>query len=145
MSDQARSVTPVVVPQWPRPRGYANGVLGTGATLHVAGQIGWLPDGTFPSDDLLAQFALALDNVLAVVRAAGGAPEHIASMTVFVTEIETYRARTGELGPIWRARLGRHFPAMALVGVTALVEPQAKVEILAVAHLPAAPGSSSGP
>lgn len=133
------ALEPVVVPQWPRPRGYSNGVLGRGVTLHVAGQIGWLPDGTFPSDDLLAQFALALDNVLAVVRAAGGGPEHVASMTVYVTEIETYRARTGELGPIWRQRLGRHFPAMALVAVSALVEPAAKVEIQAVAHLPVEP------
>jgi enamine deaminase RidA (YjgF/YER057c/UK114 family) len=125
----------VVVPSWPAPRGYANGILATGRTLHVAGQIGWQPDGSFASDDLIEQFAVALDNVLAVVAAAGGRAESIASMTVFVTEIETYRARVRELGPLWRARLGRHFPAMALVAVTALVEPRAKVEICAVAHL----------
>ncbi len=128
----------VVVPSWPRPRGYANGVVGTGRVLHVAGQIGWEPDGTFSSSDLLAQFGRALDNVLEVVRAAGGEPADIASMTVYVTEIETYRARAAELGPIWRERLGRHFPAMALVAVSALVEPSAKVEIQVVAHLPAA-------
>lgn len=131
-------IAPVVVPTWPRPRGYANGVIGTGRVLHVAGQIGWEPDGSFASSDLIAQFARALDNVLTVVRAAGGAPADVASMTVYVTEIETYRARATELGPIWRDRLGRHFPAMALVAVSALVEPAAKVEIQAVAHLPAA-------
>lgn len=129
-------ISAVVVPSWPRPRGYANGVVGTGRVLHVAGQIGWEPDGTFSSSDLIAQFARALDNVLAVVHAAGGMPTDLASMTVYVTEIETYRARAAELGPIWRERLGRHFPAMALVAVSALVEPSAKVEIQAVAHLP---------
>ncbi|MEZ4359304.1 MAG: RidA family protein [Kofleriaceae bacterium] len=125
----------VAVPGWPEPRGYANGMITEGRTLHVAGQIGWQPDGTFTSDDLIEQFAVALDNVLAVVSAAGAGPTSIASMTVFVTEIETYRARARELGPLWRARFGRHYPAMALIGVSALVEPRAKVEILAVAQL----------
>lgn len=126
---------PVVVEGWPKPRGYVNGMIGGPYVLHVAGQIGWQPDGTFTTDDLIEQFGIALDNVLAVVKAAGGKAESIASMTVFVTEIETYRARTKDLGPIWKARLGKHFPAMALVGVSALVEPRAKVEIVAVAHL----------
>jgi enamine deaminase RidA (YjgF/YER057c/UK114 family) len=130
-------VVPVVVEGWPPPRGYTNGMVGSGRVLHVAGQVGWQPEGTFATDDLIEQFAVALDNVLVVVKAAGGAAESIASMTIFVTEIETYRARTRELGPIWKARLGRHFPAMALVAVSALVEPRAKVEILAVAHLTA--------
>jgi enamine deaminase RidA (YjgF/YER057c/UK114 family) len=135
--DASVTLTPVVVPSWATPRGYTNGIVATGRTLHVAGQLGWQPDGTFATDDLIEQFAIALDNVLTVVAAAGGGPENVASMTIFVTEIETYRARTRELGPIWRTRLGRHYPAMALVAVTALVEPRAKVEILAVAHLPA--------
>jgi enamine deaminase RidA (YjgF/YER057c/UK114 family) len=133
-------LSPVVVAAWPTPRGYANGIIGIGRILHVAGQIGWHPDGRFDSDDLIEQFAIALDNVLAVVNAAGGDPESIAAMTVYVTEIETYRARQRELGPIWNTRLGRHYPAMALVAVTALVEPRAKVEIVAVAHLPALAG-----
>ena len=130
------ALTFVDVPGWPTPKGYANGTIGGGRTLHVAGQIGWQPDGTFTTDDLLEQFAIALDNVLSVVSAAGGTPDAIAEMTIYVTEIETYRARLRELGPIWRARLGKHFPAMALVAVSALVEPRAKVEIQAVAHLP---------
>jgi enamine deaminase RidA (YjgF/YER057c/UK114 family) len=126
----------VQVPEWPPPRGYANGVITTGRTLWIAGQIGWDARGDFQSDDLGEQFAQALDNVLAVVRAAGGAPEHVARMTVYVTDIPAYRAATAAIGKAWRARLGKHFPAMALVGVSALVEPRAKVEIEAVAALP---------
>lgn len=129
-------LTFIEVPGWPRPRGYSNGVVATGRTLHIAGQIGWQPDGSFTTEDLIGQFAIALDNLLAVVSAAGGTPDCVASMTAYVTEMDTYRARAHELGPIWRTRLGRHFPAMALVAVTALVEPRAKIEISAVAHLP---------
>lgn len=130
------SLTPVLVPGWPAPRGYANGMIGAGRTLHVAGQIGWDASGVFHTDDLIEQFAQALDNVLAVVRGAGGEPTDIASMTVFVTDLPAYRAGRRALGPIWKARLGTHYPAMALVGVAGLVEPRAKVEIQAVAHLP---------
>jgi enamine deaminase RidA (YjgF/YER057c/UK114 family) len=126
----------VVVPGWPPPRGYANGVIASGRTLHVAGQIGWDARGEFHTDDLIAQFDQALANVVAVVAAAGAAPTAIVSMTIYVTEIETYRTRARELGALWRARLGKHYPAMALVGVAALVEPRAKVEIQAVAALP---------
>mgnify|MGYP001765523701 CR=1 FL=1 len=126
---------PVRVPAWPAPRGYENGMLTHGPLLHIAGQIGWLPDGTFATDDLIEQFAQALDNVLAVVAAAGGRPEDVASMTVYVTDIDAYRTGVRALGPIWRARFGKHFPAMALIGVQALVEPRAKVEIVAVAAL----------
>lgn len=128
-------VEPVIVPDWPAPRGYANGAVGRGRALHVAGQIGWMPDGTFTTDDLVEQFAIALDNVLAVVRAAGGAAWDIAAMTVFVTDVPAYRAGVRALGEAWRARMGKHYPAMALVGVTELVEPRAKVEIQAVAYL----------
>ena len=128
-------VSAVLVPGWPAPRGYANGMIGEGRTLHVAGQIGWDEHGEFHTDDLIEQFAQALDNVLAVVRGAGGEPTDIASMTVFVTDLPAYRAGRRALGPIWKARLGTHYPAMALVGVAGLVELRAKVEIQAVAHL----------
>ena len=128
----------VVQPQgWPRPRGYANGVVVESAgAIHVAGQIGWEPDGTFASDELVPQFARALDNVLAVVAAAGGTARSIVSMTVYVTDIAAYRSSVRELGHAWRERMGDHYPAMALVGVTELVEPRARVEIQAVAELP---------
>ena len=129
------STQEVVVAEWPKPRGYANGRIGQGAVLHVAGQIGWDERGTFVEGGLGPQFAKALDNVLAVVKAAGGVPEDIATMTVFVTDIEAYRTSQAILAPIWRERLGRHYPAMALVAVTALVEPAAVVEIQAVAYV----------
>ncbi len=129
----------VIVPTWPTPKGYSNGRIGRGRVLHVGGQIGWVADeaGTlvFRAHDLVGQFAQTLDNVLAVVRAAGGTAEDIASMTVFVTDIPAYRAAQKPLGAAWRERMGRHFPAMALVGVTELVEPEAKVEIQSVAYL----------
>jgi len=134
----------VLVPGWPTPRGYANGRLTRGRVLHVGGQIGWTVDDAgerfvFRVHDLIGQFAQTLDNVLAVVNAAGGTPESITSMTVYVTDIPAYRAAQKELGAVWRPRLGRHFPAMALVGVTELVEPEAKVEIQATAYLGARP------
>ncbi|MBX3159630.1 MAG: RidA family protein [Deltaproteobacteria bacterium] len=114
--------------------------MGIGRPLHVAGQIGWDAQGHFASRALVDQFAVALDNVLAVVRAANGRPSDIASMTVFVTNIEEYRQSQRALSPVWRDRMGSHYPAMALVAVSALVEREAVVEILAVAYID--PGSA---
>ncbi len=125
----------VEVAGWPRPRGYVNGVVTSRPTLYVAGQIGWNVRGEFEHDDLAGQFAQALDNVLEVVRAAGGTPESLVKMTVYVTDVSAYRLAAPGLSPIWRARFGRHYPAMALVGVAALVEPRAVVEIEAIATL----------
>lgn len=118
------------------PRGYANGAKTTGTLIHVGGQIGWNAKQEFASDDFAEQFAQALDNVIDVVVAGGGSPQDIASMTVFVTDLPAYRSSTKALGPVWKARLGRHYPAMALVGVAGLVEERALVEIQAVAVLP---------
>lgn len=129
------STEAVVVESWPAPRGYSNGRTGRGVALHVAGQVGWTPDGRFVARDLVGQFAQALSNVLAVVHAANGAATDIAEMTVYVTDIAAYRSSLKLLGPIWRERMQSHFPAMALVAVTALVEPEALVEIQAVAYL----------
>lgn len=117
------------------PKGYSNGALCTGPTLFIAGQIGWNAQGVFETDDLAEQFGVALDNVIAVVRAAGGKPEDIAKMTVYVTDLDAYRSSLKAVGQQWRTRLGRHFPAMALLGVAGLVELRAKVEIEAVAVL----------
>lgn len=129
------STSVVVVPGFPPARGYSNGIVGTGPTLHVAGQIAWDEHGNIGSDDFVEQFGLALDNVLAVVTAAGGTATDIASMTMYVTDLWVYRASLRKLGPVWRARLGDHYPAMALVGVSGLVELRALVEIQAIAHL----------
>jgi len=128
--------TELVSPEtWPVPKGYANGRTGSGRVLHVAGQVGWTPEGKFEVKDLVGQFGVALDNVLAVVSAAHGHVNDIAEMTIYVTDIAAYRAARKELGPVWRAKMGSHFPAMALVAVSALVEPDALVEIQAVAYL----------
>src|SRR5882724_9745813 len=121
------------VPGWPAPRGYANGRIGHGRPLHVAGQIGWDEHGQLVSPDLVPQFARALDNVLAVVRAAGGVPGDIASVTIYVTDVVGYRGAVKQLGAVWRDRFGRHFAATTLVEVVALVEPGAVVEIQATA------------
>jgi len=117
------------------PKGYSNGVMTSGPTLFVAGQIGWNAECHFESDDLVQQFGQALDNVLAVVKAAGGGPRDIAKMTIYVTDLDAYRRSQREIGAAWRARLGKHYPAMALVGVAGLVEQRAKVEIETVAVL----------
>jgi enamine deaminase RidA (YjgF/YER057c/UK114 family) len=117
------------------PRGWSHGMLAPsgGRVLFVAGQPGWSNDATGAPPDFAAQFALALDKVLAVVRAAGGEPRDIGRMTVFVTDLAAYRASLGPLGEAWRARFGRHYPAMALVEVKGLVDRGATVEIEATA------------
>ena len=124
----------VIDPNAPPPRGYADGRIGKGPVLHIAGQIGW-KNGVFEAKDLVGQFAQALDNIIAVLGAAHSHVEDIAEMTIYVTDIATYRSARRQLGPIWRERLGTHFPAMALVAVSALVELEAVVEIQAVAYL----------
>lgn len=128
-------LTSVNVPEWPAPKGYVNGMIGEGRTLFVAGQVGWNERCEFESNDFADQFAKTLDNVLAVVRAAGAKPENIARMTVYVTDLDAYRNSLKKLGPIWRERFGRHYPAMALVGVAGLVEIGALCEIEATAVL----------
>lgn len=120
---------------WPRPRGYANGMVGSGRTVVIAGQIGWDASGRF-AQGLIAQTRQALENILAVLAEAGGKPEHIARLTWFVTDIQAYRENAKDLGPVWRELMGRHFPAMSVIGVSALVEPDALVEIEATAILP---------
>jgi enamine deaminase RidA (YjgF/YER057c/UK114 family) len=116
-----------------RPRGYSHGMTGTGQLVFVAGQVGWDREGQMVSDDLVAQFAQALDNVLEVVRAAGGRPESVARMVLYVTDLGEYRSLAKPIGEAWRRRLGKHFPAMVLVEVKSLLEERAKVEIEAVA------------
>ena len=141
MVTQANARVQFVQPEgFARPKGYSNGVVARGRVLFVAGQIGWDEHDKMVPGGFLPQFARALDNVLAVVKAAGGAAEDIVEMTIYVTDLDAYRQGARELGPIWKARLGRHFPAMALVGVAGLVEREAMVEIQARASLPEAEG-----
>lgn len=122
-------------PGWPRPKGYANGMAGEGRVVAVAGQIGWDESGRF-ADGLVPQVGQALRNILTVLAEAGAGPEHIARMTWYVTDLPGYRLAGPALAPVWREVMGRHFPAMAVVGVTGLVEPAACVEIDALAIIP---------
>lgn len=120
-----------------RPRGYSNGQLTEpGARLlFIAGQIGWDEGQRLVSEDFVEQFDRALRNVIAVVLEAGGAPGGLARLVVYVTDKREYQARTAEIGERWRALMGRHYPAMALVEVKGLLEDGAKVEIEGVAVL----------
>jgi len=123
-------------PGWPRPKGYSNGVSAKGRVIVTAGVVGWNAQERFESDDLPGQFRQLLVNTLAILAEDGAGPEHIVRMTWYVTDIAEYRASLTEIGAAWRARIGKHFPAMAVVGVTALVEPKAKIEIETMAVVP---------
>ena len=105
----------------------------------VGGQIGWNARQEFETDDLVEQIEQTLRNVVAVLGAGGAGPEHLASMTWYLVDLEAYTASLKSIGRIWRDVIGRHFPAMAVVEVTRLVEPRARVEIQAVAVVPATP------
>lgn len=121
---------------WPRPKGYANGIVAEGKVLFIAGQIGWNEKEQFESDDFVAQVEQALKNIVAVLHAAGGRPEHIARLTWYVTDKKEYLSRLADVGAAYRRTLGAVFPTMSLVQVVALVEDRAKVEIEATAVLP---------
>ncbi len=123
-------MTRVLQPKgWPRPRGYSNGIVADGRMVFVAGQIGWNESQTFVSDDLVEQLRQALQNTLAVLAEAGAGPEHVVRMTWYVISKRDYLGRSEEIGEVYRALMGKHFPAMAVVEVSALMEERAKVEI----------------
>ena len=122
--------------KWKRPIGFANGIAAEGRMIFVAGQIGWNAEQQFESVDFVAQTRQALANVVAVVREAGGGPEHITRLTWYITNKSEYLSRLREVGEAYRGEMGRHFPAMTMVQVTALIEDRAKVEIEASAVLP---------
>ncbi len=125
-------------PGWAKPKGYANGVAAEGRLVFIAGQIGWNPQtAAFEADDMAGQVRQALANVCAVLAAAGGKPEHLARLTWYVTDKAAYLADPKGIGAAYRAVIGRHFPAMAVVAVDALVEDRALVEIEATAVVPA--------
>ena len=121
---------------WKRAKGYSNGIAAEGRIVFVAGQIGWNAHQKFESLDFVAQIRQALQNIVAVVREAGGAPEHITRLTWFITDKKEYLARLAEVGEAYRSVMGTHFPAMTMVQVVALVEDGAKVEIEASAVMP---------
>lgn len=136
--------SPVQPEGWPRPSGYSNAVrVPAGCDLlFVAGQIGWDERQRLVGDDFVAQFERALRNCVTVVQAAGGRAEDIVRLTVFCTRRGEYLARLADLGVAWKRVLGRHYPAMSLVEVSALVEAGAQVEIEATAALSPRPRES---
>ncbi len=122
---------------WARPSGYANGVAARGEVLAIAGQVGWNPATCrVESADLVVQARTALENVAAVVRAAGGVPENVVRMTWYVVDRDAYSGALRALGAAYREVFGRHYPAMTLIVVAGLLEPGALVEIEATAVLP---------
>jgi enamine deaminase RidA (YjgF/YER057c/UK114 family) len=121
---------------WKPAKGYANGVVAKGRTVFLGGQIGWTGEQVFETEDFIGQVRQALANIVDILREAGGRPEHIVRMTWFVTDKAEYLARLDELGQAYRAVMGKHFPAMSVVEVVALMEDAAKVEIEATAVLP---------
>ncbi len=124
-------------PGWARPRGYSNGIaVRGGKTVYIAGQVGWLGDGKFAVNTFGGQFRQALANVLAVLGEAGGRPEHIVRMTWYVLDRNEYMGALKEVGAAWRELIGKHYPAMTVVEVTGLVEPEARLEIEATAVIP---------
>jgi enamine deaminase RidA (YjgF/YER057c/UK114 family) len=121
------------------PSGYSNGLLADsgGKLLFIAGQIAWDKNQSIVSDDFVEQFDKALENVIAVVRAAGGEPNNLARLVIYVTNKIEYRERTKEVGDRYRKHMGKHFPAMVLVQVAGLLDDHAKVEIEGMAVIPA--------
>lgn len=129
---------PINPPELGTPRGYANGMMAAsgGRLLFIAGQIAWDREQKIVSDDFAEQFERALDNVLAVVRTARGVPEHLAQLTIYVVDKQAYLGALEAIGIAYRTRMGDHYPAMALVEVQGLLDPQAKVEIQGIAVIP---------
>jgi len=122
---------------WAKPRGYSNGMRARGELLAVAGQIAWDAQARLVGEgDFVRQFEQALANVVAIVRAAGGAPEDLVSLTIYVTDSKEYLARLADVGAAYRRVVGKHYPAMALLVVAGLLELGAKVEIQGLAVLP---------
>jgi enamine deaminase RidA (YjgF/YER057c/UK114 family) len=124
-------------PGWPRPSGYADGIVARGRHVFVAGQVGWdAVSHNFDTDDFAEQTRVALQNVIAVLHAAGAGTEHVVRMTWFITSIREYAMARDALGATFRALFNGHYPAISLVQVAALLEPHAKIEIEATAVIP---------
>jgi enamine deaminase RidA (YjgF/YER057c/UK114 family) len=123
-------------PGWPRPKGYSNAMAAHGRIVMTAGVVGWNERQQFVEKTMAGQFAQTLRNILAILECDGAFPRNIARMTCYVTSIEEYRASLREIGTAWKQIMGEHYPAMALVEVVRLVEPEAKIEIEATAVVP---------
>ncbi len=126
-----------VLPEgWPRPKGYSQGIVASGRTVFIAGQIGWNSSEEFESDDFAEQAGLAFRNIIAILDAAGGKPEHVTRLTWYVVDKQEYLASLAGVGAAYRATFGQHYPVMAVVEVNALMEDRARVEVEATAVIP---------
>jgi len=123
-------------PGWKAPKGYVNGIAAKGRLVFLAGMVGWNRQGVFESDDFVEQTQQALQNIVETLAEAGGKPEHIVRLTWFILSKEEYLARLEALGRVYRQIMGRHYPAMSVVEVRALIEDRARVEIEATAVIP---------
>ncbi len=121
---------------WPRPSGYANGISASGRMIFTAGIIGSDEQGMVPSHHFEQQFGLAMKNILAILAEDGAGPEHIVRLTIYVTDRFQYISRRDDIAPVWKALMGSHYPAIALVEVKGLVNSAALVEIEATAVIP---------
>ncbi|HLL32126.1 MAG TPA: RidA family protein [Allosphingosinicella sp.] len=123
-------------PGWPRPRGYSNGVSARGRLVFTAGVVGWDERQRFVAGSFVGQFRQVLRNILAILAEDGAGPEHVVRMTWYVVDRDEYVGSLSEVGAAYREMMGNHFPCMAAVQVAALVEPEARIEIEAVAVVP---------
>jgi enamine deaminase RidA (YjgF/YER057c/UK114 family) len=138
MSDRTETGQRVLQPpSWPRPRGYANGIVAGGETIFLAGQVGWDAQGRF-AEGLANQVRQALANIVTLLAQAGAGPQHLVRLTWYVTDLRAYRERLTPIGAAYREIIGRRFPTMSVIGVSQLVEREALVEIEATAVLPPA-------
>jgi enamine deaminase RidA (YjgF/YER057c/UK114 family) len=139
MSSSDIAYTPILPEGWQRPRGFSHGVIARGTrSMRIAGQIGREPGQPHiaAGTDAGTQWKVALANLVAVLKAAGGEPQHVVALRAYVTDIAEFNAAGAAIGAAWSATLGKHFPAMTLVQVSALIDPNAKVEIEGEAILP---------
>ena len=121
---------------WPRPRGYSNGISAIGRLVFTAGIIGWNEQERLVAPDLAGQLRQILLNTLAILAEDGAGPEHVVRMTWYVVDLDEYRSNLAEIGAVYKAMMGRNFPAMAVVKVAGLVEPEARIEIETTAVVP---------
>ena len=127
----------VLLPKgWKAPVGYANGIVASGRVVFIAGQVGWDAQQKFHSTEVPEQFEQALKNLLAVLAEAGGRPEHLCRITAFCCDKPAYLAARARLGGIWRALMGRHYPAMSMIFVSDLLDSPGKIELEATAVIP---------
>ena len=136
MTTMTRTLQVLQPPDWPRPKGYSNGILARGRQVFVAGQVGWDREGRFHSTRMSDQIRQALENIVAILAEAGARPEHVVRLTWFITNRDEYNGQLPDIGAAYRSVMGKHFPVMSVVQVAALIEDGAKVEIEATAVLP---------